>query len=210
VALGLAVAAQRQSAAVVERVDEGEEIGGVITQDREVDLELLHNLPGDLVFYGRNRVLIETFHVVPETLAGKDLLWMAPQLLQDGGLVPVPDLQFACRRQRPVDGRQQHVPAHRGPLRTLGNVSVDDLLDADPLGNTQKRGHASELPQNRLLWLQGRGPVHLFDDALHRAEIPLPHDPGPSMDPCGLDRVKIVFALFSLLDDGGHIWCLLL
>ena len=67
----LAVAALGQRAPLVERIDEGEEIGGIEEDLADIQSELPDQVGGQVAFDGDDGVRGDAVHLVPEPLAGQ-------------------------------------------------------------------------------------------------------------------------------------------
>ena len=67
----LALTAAGEGGAVVEGVDEGEEIGGVEEDAADVDVEVADQMVGEVALDGHDGLGRDPGHVVPEALAGQ-------------------------------------------------------------------------------------------------------------------------------------------
>ena len=154
------------------RVDKGEEIGAVIDQRAQRELQLLDEPLGEGLLDGLDVGFGDSLHVVPEGLAGELVGGGGQQAGQNGVVVPVGQLSLAGGMGGAVDGGQQEVLAGGEALVALGQLGIDELDQADLLGLVVERGDIAEAGQagglgRKGVWACGEG----LEDMVQGAEV---------------------------------------
>ena len=184
IALRFVLAPLGQPATLVEGVNEGKEVSGVIQQVFGGDLKGGNCLLDDLLLDTVDLADVDGIHGIPEALGGEGRGGMLKDPLEDRLPVPWPDLHLAPGIDCPVDGRQGDELPDTGPLIPLGEVVIDDIGEVQHLGNTIEGGRGTELKDDRLF---GLGRLRLISSPYDRfdgAEILLPDDTRLAVDPC--------------------------
>ncbi len=81
-------------------------IGGIEQERLEVDLELLHQAGGQLLFNRGQRVLLAIRHLVPKPLTPQQALGNGQQACQHARAIPVIERRLAAGRHTAVEGGQ--------------------------------------------------------------------------------------------------------
>jgi len=202
-----AVSSLRKGGAEIEAIDEGEEIGRIEEQVAQIEAELGHGFCTDVAFNRVDGGLVDTIHVVPETLARQLCRTEVQQTRQDGRVEPGPDAGLAPGGDAAVEHGDEQVLADRGPLRALlGHVAVDGADQVEPLGHGQTSGRGAKFANDGLL----RGGVgrRVRREAASKVfggpEILLPDDRGLAVDALALPQVVVGLAMDELLRKARH------
>src|SRR5207248_4838955 len=102
-----ALTAPGEGAAVVETIDEGEEIGGVEEDPADVDGEVADQAVGQIALDPLDGLGGDARHVVPEALAGQLLGADIEDPSQRGALEPAGHADLAAGCDTAVDGREE-------------------------------------------------------------------------------------------------------
>jgi hypothetical protein len=175
----LALAPLSECAAVVETVDEGEEIGGVEEDLSNVDLEAGNPVVGQVAFDPLDGLWGDASHVVPEALASQLVGADIQEASQGGVIEPAGHLGLAVRGDTPIQGGDQQGGADRGSGPGLGDVAVDVVDQVQSLGEVRQRHDGAEIGDDRLAglsrWLGvGLGRSEGGDDVVGATELLLP------------------------------------
>ena len=198
--LFLAVAALGQRAALVEGVDEGEEVGGVEQDAPEVDVEVAHQAGDDVALDPGDGVERDPVHVVPEPLARELVRLDADQAIKNGVLEPLCGAGLRAGSDATVEDSDQQVGADGRSVALLGNVPVYMVGEAQASGETVKGGDGAEVAHQGFDGIAG----HDGDDLVGRTEILLPDDGGLSVDALGLTRVVVRLSADVFFDEADH------
>lgn len=113
---------------------QGEEVGGIVKERIELDAELAHDDPGELVLDRAQRLELHTVHLVPAELRGQLLELNLRKEPREGGLLrPSGPATLGARTDGPIECRQQQRRADRQSPGSLGHVPIDDLDHAEPI-----------------------------------------------------------------------------
>ena len=184
-------------------VDEGVEVGTVKHQAAQIQPEGFHDALGQGLADGGDLGFCEQFHVVPEALGGKLARDHAQPGGQGGGAKPSGHLQFAGGGHAAVQGGDQHVLTEGGALLAFGGELIDELDQAELLGEVVEGGQGAEGSHagaagsdGRLAQAlqQGVGGAEVFDDHGTRAAV----------HAARLDEVVIGVPVNDLALEAGH------
>lgn len=200
-----ALAAPRESIVVIEGIDEGKKVGGVVREAAEVQTEFGQQMFRQIGFNTLNSVGINSLHVVPETLAGQQLGWRRTESCQRGAGIPLGKgaLAFGCRAA--IDGCQGEVLTDGKPLFSFGQMLIDDLHETQALGHRPSSGHSTEAEHSNLLGFYGSAmEFDGRDDVVGRAEVFLHRQARFAIDAPGLNSVVISMPLDRAASNGRH------
>ena len=139
--------------ALVETVDEGEEIGGVKEDPADVDLEAGDQVVGQVALDPLDGLGGNAGHVVPEALAGQLLGADIQEASQRGALEPAGHPDLAAGSDTPVHGGEEQVGADGGPGAGLGDVAVDVVDQLQLLGEVIQGHDGAEVGDDGLAGL---------------------------------------------------------
>ncbi len=205
----LAVTALGQRAPFVERIDKGEEVGGIEQDLADIQSELPDQVGGQIALDGNDGVWGEAVHLVPEALAGQLLRAEVQEATQRRALIPGGDLHLAARIEATIEGGDQQVVSDAGSAwpTSGGDVAVDVLDQAQASGQVEQGHDGAELGDDRLLGRGGEGSRGLSqrgDDVVGAAEILLPDDLGLAVDAAAFACVVGGLPADGLLEEARH------
>ncbi len=176
-ALFLALTPLGERRSVIEAIDEGIEVGGVIEQTGEIDLEPVDQRASQVLFDGTDLVGVEITHMVPEALAAQKIAPDRKETAQDATLVPLGYCCLAGWSKAAVDGGKSHVGADTDALVSFPSVAIDSGDQIQFLCQVIQGGGSREVRQDDLLglWDLRRG-THSCRDVFGLAEVFLPND----------------------------------
>ena len=205
----LARAALGEGAAVVEAIDEGEEIGGVEEDPADVAVAVADQVVGQIAFDPLDGLGGDAGHGVPGTLAGELLGADIEEPSRGGALEPAGHLDLAAGCDRRVHGREEPVRADGRCGAGLGDVAVDGINPSQLLGEVKQGHDGAEVGDPRLAGLGGslgigRGRSEGGDDVVGATEVLLPDDGGLAVDAAPCAGVVGGTPAEDRLDEAGH------
>jgi hypothetical protein len=142
--------------------------------------------------------------VIPKTLASQGRRAQGKEPDQNSIPVPGGELALARRGERPIQGGEQEILAHRSPLVAFGCMSVNDSYDVQLLGYVPKRGGGAKIP---LLGVERatRGLRQEFEQFLSGAEMAEHAQAGSSaLIPEGFDDAPVAFPAHGVGLEARH------
>jgi hypothetical protein len=198
------------------------EVGSVVKESTQIDVQLFHNSPRNIVFdLGKNR-LVKVVHMVPEPLTPQSYGADGEEPAQDSIPVPCGEFALAGRCNRPVKGRQQYILPYGSALIAFRGVAVDRADDVQLLSRVPESGGGAEIPllgKERAPWslrqeaeqLLGGAEMAHYTNARPTALIPIRFDDAPvtfSPDRIGLKarHDSYIHDLVQPVNRNRNIW----
>ena len=204
-AVFFAFAPLRQLAGWVEGIDKGKEIGGVVGQAMQVEVEFAQQVGHEVGLDAGDGVLIGALHMVPKALAGEEFHGDGAEADERGARIPVGEGALALRRGAAIDGGQEQILRGRDSLMAFGQMTVGDFQEVETLGHGPGGGDAAKRKgvdfsryHRGTLLIDGR------DDLFGRAQAFLQGQAGLALDALRGDGVIVGMALDLATGNGRH------
>src|SRR6266540_8004 len=198
------MAAGRQGGRIA-RVNIGEEVRPVINQSAQIELKVLDQTLGELLFDGLNVLLLHAVHVIPEGLAGKLRGAGGEQAGEDGRAVPMSQLRLAGGTGGAVDGRQEQILSDRQTLIAFGELSVDEAHQIQFQGLIiEGRDGAEAEDFYGLKRKQSVGGLQGLKDIVQGTEVSGLDNFGLAVHPLAVADIVVRAAFDDLAREAGH------
>ena len=116
----LVVASGWKLGAGIRGIDEGEEIGGIVQDCVELEIETLQSAAHDFALYRSKNLNRQLVHLIPKVLTGEEVDVCVGELAQRGRTRPLSKSALACGMTSPTNTAQLEGLANAETIVTFG------------------------------------------------------------------------------------------
>ena len=192
---------------LVAGVDEGEEVGAVVSEGAERQLEFGDKPLRQFAFGGDDLRFLDQVEVVPEGLARELVAGGGDEPRERGVAIPVGKAEFAGGTDRPVDRSQKQILAHGKALSAFGEMAIEEFDKPDLLGKIVECddiAESSDIDRSRLRGLALFTREGGVDEVVRGAQIGGAHDLGLAPDALAFAGVVVGVAVDDLGREACH------
>lgn len=202
-AFGLGMAPLGQLGGIV-RGKEGVEVGGVVKERSQINVESFDQSPRNVVFDLREGRLLKVVHVIPKALTAQGR--RAERKKPDQNRIPIPGGEFTLARRRKcaIKGGQEHVLPDGSSLIPFRRVAVDRANDVQLPSSVPEGRSCSKIT---LLGVEraSRSLGQEFEQLLSGAEMAQNADSRLSaFVPIGFDDAPVMSAANGIVLEARH------
>ena len=188
-------------------VDEGEEVGAVVGQRAQRQLELVNEALRQFAFDGLDVALGDPLEVIPEGLAGELPGGGREQAGEDGLAIPVGELEFTGGVNRAIEGGEEEILTDGEPLVPFGEVAVEEFDEPEVLSEVVEGDNVAKGGDGHRVGLWHLGLLFFEDgdeEILRGAKVDGADDFGLAVNALAFTGVVIGLAVNDLGGKAGH------
>ena len=187
----LVVASGGELGSDIRGIDEGEEIGGVVEDCVELEIEALQSTAYDFAFYGCEDLNRQLVHLIPEVLTGKQVDVYLGELAQS---------RRACPFGKSSLARSMTSPADTAQLEGLTSAETIMALGAAPWVRDMPRGMSVSAPAGGQVAIDRTGNVKLASNGEDSRDGAM----GEGLDAKGICGLKPEDQIIGFTEVGNH------